>query len=207
MSMISESTTRVCELITMLAGIKDNTVSYEDAMKIARFYYDFQNTNALIDEAERMAASQIDTLAEEAEALKTVTAEFLDKIPAIVRDIDYKAIADNETRKYHSRFQIAADELNPYWKAYCKYNNRLDYLHLDSEEYREVERQADEAKAEHDRRQAHVKAHYESYEKILRESVGLYSFSPDYLIILVSRLNSIASGIISDVNRIKKVQS
>ena len=70
---------------------------------------------------------------------------------------DFNEIAKTRYTLFYDRFKKAADELNRYWKRYCDLNNRLDYLPLDSKEYKEVENECKAAKTEHDEKQKEVK--------------------------------------------------
>ena len=52
-------------------------MSFEQAYVIARFYYDYQDTNVIIDEAERLATEDVGRFREFAVSLKAETAAFL----------------------------------------------------------------------------------------------------------------------------------
>lgn len=43
-----------------IANCSSGTMPFEQAFVLARFYYDFQDTNAIIAEAEAMAADELD---------------------------------------------------------------------------------------------------------------------------------------------------
>lgn len=163
---------RLKEVNEIIATCHGNTISFEQAFAIARFYYDFQDTNAIIADAEVMAADDLDGLRNVAASLKSGTATLLNNI-GLLESVDFRGIANAHSRYYHSLFQKASAELNPYWKRYCELNNRLDYLPLDSEDYIEAEKECEAAKAEHDRRQTHVKRIYA--ECVRTDVPGMYS--------------------------------
>lgn len=47
---------RLKEINDIIGTCSDGTMSFEQAYVVSRFYYDFQDTNVIIDEAECMAA-------------------------------------------------------------------------------------------------------------------------------------------------------
>lgn len=126
----------------IIAACNGDTIPFEQALALARFYYDFQDTNALIAEAETMATENPKRLKEIAISLKAGTATLLNNMERL-NGIDFRAIANAHSRKFHDVFQEASARLNPYWKRYCELNNRLDYLSLDSEDYAETEKECE----------------------------------------------------------------
>lgn len=187
-------------IVTACSG---GTMTFEQAYAVARFYYDFQDTNLLIAGAESMATGDAGRLREFAIFLKDETATLLDNI-RILDGTDFKAIANTRSRQFYSLFQEASEELNPYWKRYCELNNRLDYLPLGSKEYAEVEKECKEAKAEHDARQMAVLDLYAEYETESRRAGDVFSLKASHLYALVARLNGIAGSIITDLDRVEK---
>lgn len=155
---------RLEEVNEIVAACHGGAMPFEQAFALARFYYDFQDTNALIADAEAMAGNDPAGLRIIAVSLKAGTATLLNNIGQL-DGIDFRGIANAHSRRYHAIFQEASDELNPYWKRYCELNNRLDYLPIDSKEYAEAEKECEAAKAEHDRRQAGVRKIYADYER------------------------------------------
>lgn len=194
---------RLQEVNSLVAACPDGTMTFEQAYAVARFYYDFQDTNALITEAEILAAGDAGQLRELAVSLKDETATLLDNMHRL-DNVDFKAVANAHSRRHHSMFQEASDELNPYWKRYCELNNRLDYLPIGSKEYAEAEKECGEAKIEHDTRQTEVKRLYARYEEESRCSGDVFSLKTSHLHALVARLNGIAGSIITDLDRVEK---
>ena len=70
---------RLDEVNGIVAACNGSTMSFEQAYELARFYYDFQDTNALIADAEVMAGEDLSGLREIAISLKaeTTTEEYL----------------------------------------------------------------------------------------------------------------------------------
>lgn len=62
--MITHIIPRLKEVNEIVAACSDGTMTFEQAYAVARFYYDFQDTNHLIAEAERMATENAGRLRE-----------------------------------------------------------------------------------------------------------------------------------------------
>lgn len=202
-STITHIIPRLKEVNGIVAACSDGTMTFEQAYAVARFYYDYQDTNLLIARAESMATGDAGRLREFAISLKDETATLIDNI-SILDGTDFKAIANAHSRQFYSVFQEASEELNPYWKRYCELNNRLDYLPLGSKAYAEAEKECEEAKTEHDARQTEVKKLYAGYETESRRAGDVFSLKASHLYALVARLNSIAGSIITDLDRAEK---
>ena len=181
----------------------NGSLSFDDWYEIAQFYFDWQNTNRLIDEAERLAEENPEQLKELAGTLKDESAKLIGSLSK-VDNPDFNEIAKTHYTLFYDRFKKAADELNPYWKRYCELNNSLDYLPLGSKEYEEVEKECEAAKAEHDERQKEVKRFNEEYQTELKRAGDVSGLKIPYLIAIVSKINLIAESIIKDLNIIGK---
>ena len=195
--------TRLKEVNDIIDTCSDGTMSFEQAYVIARFYYDYQDTNVLIDEAENLVSEDAVQLREFAVSLKDETAALLNHIGRL-DGVDFKQIANAHSKQYYSKFQEASDSLNPYWKRYSELNNRLDYLPLGSKEYAEIEKECEKAKAEHDTRQIEVKRLYAEYEEENRRAGYVFSLKASHLYALAAKMNGIAGSIINDLDRLEK---
>lgn len=195
--------TRLKEVNFILTTCSDDQMPFEQAYVIARFYYDYQDTNDIIDEAERMATEDVVRLREIAVDLKDETATLLNNIGRL-GGMDFKQIANAHSKQYYSIFQEASEQLNPYWKRYSELNNRLDYLPLGSKEYAEIEKECEKAKAEHDTRQIEVKRLYDEYEIENRRAGYVFSLIATHLYALAAKMNGIAGSIINDLDRLEK---
>lgn len=194
---------RLKDVNGIVAACNGDTIPFEQALALARFYYDFQDTNALIADAEAMAGDNPAGLRNIALFLKAGTATLLNNIGRL-DCIDFREIANAHSRHYHDIFQKATDELNPYWKWYCELNHRLDYLPLGSKEYNETEKECEAAKSEHDSRQVEVKKLYADYERESRRAGDVFSLKASHLYALAARLNGIAGSILNDLDRMEK---
>ncbi len=109
---IIKSLKEVNDIIDSCSG---KAMSVEHPNVIARFYYDYQDTNVIIDEAETMAAEDAGRLRVLAVMLKDETATLLNNMGSLDR-INFREIANEHSKQYYSRFQEASEQLIPYWK-------------------------------------------------------------------------------------------
>lgn len=191
------------EVNDIIDTCSDGTMSFEQAYVIARFYYDYQDTNVLIDEAENLVTEDAGKLREFTDSLKAETATLLNNIRRL-DGVDFKQIANAHSKQYYSIFQKASESLNPFWKRYSELNNRLDYLPLGSKEYAEIEKECEKAKAEHDTRQIEVKRLYAEYEKENQRAGYVFSLKASHLYALAAKMNGIAGSILNDLDRLEK---
>mgnify|MGYP000755722450 FL=1 len=191
-------------LITINNFIEGQDMSFENALSIVKLYDEMPEPNNLIDEAEEMAASDIDALEKSVMKLKEETERFMSIGMPMLNEVDFKAIAQNYSHTFYNRYQKAEKELTAYWKAYCQLNNRLDYLELDSQEYIEAEKRCEEAKAEHDERQKAVRRLYTEYDQANIESAPVFRFRADFPETVIVRYRDIANAILADIKRIRE---
>lgn len=194
---------RLKEVNDIIRTCSGDQMSFEQAYVIARFYYDYQDTNVLIDRAEKLATEDAWRLRELAVSLKDETTVLLNNIGRL-DGVDFKEIANAYSKQYYSIFQEASESLNPYWKRYSELNNRLDYFPLGSKEYAEIEKECEKAKAEHDTRQIEVKRLYAEYENENQRAGYVFSLKASHLYALVAKMNGIAGSIINDLDRLEK---
>ena len=111
--MMIDMVSQLKEVNDIIDTCSDGTMSFEQANVIARFDYDYQDTNVIIDEAERMATEDVGRLREIAVDLEDTTATLLNNI-GILDGVDFKEIANVHSKQYYSKFQEASESLNPF---------------------------------------------------------------------------------------------
>ena len=191
-------------LFTINNSIEGQEMSFENALSIVKLYEEMPEPNNLIDEAEEMAAYDIDALEKSVMKLKEESWRFLSVGMPMLKEVDFKAIAQNYSGTFYNRYQKAEKELTAYWRDYCRLNNRLDYLDLDSQEYIEAEKLCEEAKAQHDERQKVVRELYTEHEQANIESAPVFRFRADFLKAVIVRYHDIARAILADIKRIRE---
>lgn len=192
------------DLITINNSIEGQEMSFENALPIVKLYDEMSEPNNLIDEAEEMAAYDIDALEKSVMKLKEESERFLSVGMPMLKEVDFKAIAQNYSCTFYNKYQKAEKELTAYWRDYCRLTNWLDYLDLDSQEYIEAEKLCEEAKTEHDERQKAVRRLYAEYEQANIESASVFRFRADFLEAVIVRYHDIASAILADIKRIRE---
>lgn len=85
MKMITGIVPRIRDVNKIIAGCSSGTMPFEQAFALARFYYDFQDTNAIIAEAEAMVVENQAELRDCLLSLKARTLSFIEGSYSIVR--------------------------------------------------------------------------------------------------------------------------
>lgn len=83
-------------------------------------------------------------------------------------------------------------------------NSRLDFLPLDSEEYRLLDAECSAAKAKYDEALAQANLLYKEWVQERDRNFCVWCFKPMFLDVLVERLQGISGSIISDIRRMKE---
>lgn len=83
-------------------------------------------------------------------------------------------------------------------------SNRLDFLPLDSEDYKSLAPLCDAKKMEYDTAHARVNLLYNELQQERNRTFCVYCFKPMFLSVLVERLKGISESIISDIRRMKE---
>lgn len=197
---------RLNELISRLQTVigicqsEKGTLTFEEAFAVARFYYDSQDTNAIIDAAEEMAKQNPEGLKAIFMELKSEVEKMLKALPNIA-GVDFNKIGRNYSDGFYDAFNEASKALAPLREKVYHLNNRLDFLPLDSEEYFQTEKELEEVKTELEPGQKEVKAKYAVYDRELKKSSILGSFKTAYLEVLLIKLGQIVDAVLTDLKR------
>ncbi len=95
--------TRLAEVNGIVSGYDGGAIPFEQAYALARFYYDFQDTNALIADAEAMVGENPEQLKEIALSLKAETATLLNNIGRL-DGVDFRGISARPLNSYKDVF-------------------------------------------------------------------------------------------------------
>ena len=200
---ISNLIERIKEVNETLAYCADKDLSFEEAYRLAQFYYDYLNTNSIIDDAEKLAYENPGRLKELAAALKEKSAKLIDNLE-IIKDVDFIKIAEKHVAGYFRIAQKLADEYIPFYKEYKNIERRLDYLDPESEDYKETDKAYENAKRIQDEKQAEVKSSYEERDREVKRSAHLYDLNYSMLLFIAMKLNRISGSILIDLERLEK---
>lgn len=202
MTDISQRLQEVNDTLTASCGQKE--LSFDEALCLSLFYRDFKDTNALVEEAESLAGKDAARLHGLALSLLSETGRYLSLDKSAVSDTDYEVLFESHLKPFEERFNEAKTVAARLWRVYSEKNNRLDYLPMDSDEYRSLDAECDKAKEEYDRVHAMADLLYKEWMRERDRCFCVWCFKPLFMDVLVSRLRGIAESIVNDLERMKE---
>lgn len=202
--MIQRITQRLSEINTLLTTCKPEDFSFGRALSLSLFYRDFSDTNCLVNEAADLAKETPGQLAELSSSLISEADRYLSLDRSVLQAVDFKAVFEEHLKPFEHRHEEANRTATILWREYSAMSNRLDFLPLDSEEYKSLDAECDAAKAEYDKAHAHVNLLYDEWQQERGRYFCVYCFKPMFLDVLVERLKGIAESIMADINRMKE---
>lgn len=202
--MIQQITQRLSEINTLLTTCKPEDFSFGRALPLSLFYRDFSDTNSLVCEATGLAKENPGQLSELSSSLISEADRYLSLDRSALQTVDFKAVFGEHLKPFERRHEEANRTATRLWREYSAMSNRLDFLPLDSEEYKSLDAECDAAKAEYDKAHAHVNLLYDEWQQERGRYFCVYCFKPMFLDVLVERLRGIAESIMADINRMKE---
>lgn len=207
--MIQQIAQRLREVNTFLATYtthNQSEVSFEQALLPSLFYRDFNETNGLVKEAGLLFREDAEQLLEFSSSLFSETDKYfsLDRTP--LQKVDFAALFEEHLKPFEFRYEETKTVATELWRKYSAMSNRLDFLPLDSEEYKSLDAECSAAKAEYDEVHAHANLLYKEWQQERDRYFCVWCFKPVFLDVLVERLKGIAGSIISDIGRMKEGQ-
>ena len=133
---------------------------------------------------------------------ETETYLSLDRTPLQV--VDFESLFGEHLKPFELRHEEAKATATGLWRSYSEMSNRLDFLPLDSEEYRSFDAECSAAKVKYDEAHARANLLYKEYQQERDRYFCVYCFKPMFLDVLGERLKGIAGSIISDINRMQE---
>ena len=207
--MIQQIAQRLREVNTFLATYTTHhlsEVSFDQALPPSLFYRDFNETNGLVKEAGLLFREDAEQLLEFSSSLFSETDKYfsLDRTP--LQKVDFAALFEEHLKPFEFRYEETKTVATELWRKYSAMSNRLDFLPLDSEEYKSLDAECSAAKAEYDEVHAHANLLYKEWQQERDRYFCVWCFKPVFLDVLVERLKGIAGSIISDIGRMKEGQ-
>ncbi len=194
---------RLQEVNTLLATCKQDSITFEQAMLLSLFYKDFNETNQIVIEAAAMSRDDAEQLNEISFSLFSEAEKFLSLDISGLQSVDFENIFEANLRPLELRYEEAKDVATGLWREYSAMSNRLDFLPLDSEDYKSLDPLCDAKKVEYDTAHVHVNLLYNELQQERDRIFCVYCFKPMFLSVLVERLKGISGSIISDIRRTK----
>lgn len=205
--MIQQITQRLREVNTLLAAYtthEQGGLSFEQALLLSLFYQDFNDTNILVREAACLVRENPGELLEFSSSLLSETDRYLPLDRAPLQSADFAALFEEHLKPFESRYEEAKTVATGLWRKYSAMSNRLDFLPLDSEEYKSLDAECSAAKAKYDEAHAHANLLYKEWQRERDRYFCVRCFKPLFLDVLVERLKGIAGSIISDIGRMEE---
>ncbi len=202
--MIQQITQRLQEVNTLLATCKQDSITFEQALLLSLFYKDFNDTNRIVTEATAMFHDDATQLMDISSSLFSEAERFLSLDVAVLQSVDFENLFEANLRPFELRYEEAKDVATGLWREYSAMSNRLDFLPLDSEDYKSLDPLCDAKKAEYDMAHARANILYNEIQKERDRTFCVYCFKPMFLSVLVERLKGISESIISDIRRMKE---
>lgn len=201
--MIQHIPQRLQDVNTLLATCRQDSITFEQAMLLSLFYKDFNDTNRIVTEATAMFQDDAEQLNEISFSLFSEAGRFLSLDITGLQSVDFESLFEANLRPFELRYREAKDVATVLWREYSAMCNKLDFLPLDSEDYKSLNPVCDAKKAEYDTAHARVNLLYNELQKERDRTFCVYCFKPVFLSVLVERLKGISESIISDIGRMK----
>ena len=202
--MIRQITQRLHEVNLLLATYGQGGLSFEQALPLSLFYQDFNDTNLLVKEAACLIKENPGQLLDFSSSLLSETNKYLSLDRTPLQTVNFEALFEKHLEPFELRYEKAKTVAAELWRKYSAMSGRLDFLPLDSEEYRSLDAKCGAAKAKYDGAHAHANLLYIEWVQERDRNFSVYCFKPMFLDVLVERLQGIAGSIISDIRRMKE---
>lgn len=154
--MIRQITQRLHEVNLLLATYGQGGLSFEQALPLSLFYQDFNDTNLLVKEAACLIKENPGQLLDFSSSLLSETNKFLSLDRTPLQTVDFEFLFEKHLEPFELRYEKAKTVAAELWRKYSAMSGRLDFLPLDSEEYRSLDAKCGAAKAKYDGAHAHA---------------------------------------------------
>lgn len=202
MTDISQRLQEVNDTLTASCGRKE--LSFDEALCLSLFYRDFKDTNALVEEAEALAGKDAARLHGLALSLLSEAGRYLSLDKSAVSGTDYENRFESHLKPFEEKFNEAKAVAARLWREYSDKSNRLDYLPMDSDEYKSLDAECGKAKEEYGHAHAAADLLYKEWMRERDRCFCVWCFKPVFMDVLASRLKGIAESIINDLERMKE---
>lgn len=201
--MIQHIPQRLQDVNILLATYKQDSITFEQALLLSLFYRDFNDTNRIVTEAAAMFQDDAEQLNDISFSLFSEAEKFLSLGITGLQSVDFENLFETNLRPFELRHEEAKDVATGLWREYSAMSNRLDFLPLDSEDYKSLDPLCDAKKVEYDTAHTQTDLLYKEWQQERERTFCVYCFKPMFLSVLVERLKGISESIISDIRRMK----
>lgn len=154
--MIRQITQRLHEVNTLLATYGQGVLSFEQVLPPSLFYQDFNDTNLLVKEAACLVKEPPGQLLDFSLSLLSETNKYLSLDRTPLQAVDFESLFGEHLKPFELRYGEAKATATKLWSEYSAMSYRLDFLPLDSDEYRSLDAEYGAVKAKYDGAHAHA---------------------------------------------------
>lgn len=197
---------RLQSVNSILSSCTDGRLTFDNAMVLSMFYRDYSDTNSLIAAAEKEAAEDVDRLFFDTVSLLSEIEKFSAIGMADIQQMNFEQLFEEHVKPFEERYEADKTVSTKLWQEYSALSNRLDFLPLDSDEYKTLNAECETKKSEYDTAHAQTNRLYDDWQSERQRCFCVYTFKPLHLEVLVARLKGISESIIADIQRIKESQ-
>ncbi len=201
---IAEITTRLQSVNNILSSCSNGGLSFDDALTLGAFYRDYSNTNSLIETAEKEAVKNADKLLSDTVSLLSEIEKFSAVRVANIQSVDFERLFEQHVKPFEERYEVAKAASTKLWQEYSAMSNRLDFLLVDSDEYKTLNTECDAKKAEYESARMKTEYAHNVWRAEQQRCFCVYTFKPLHLDVLIAHLKGISESIITDIKRIKE---
>ncbi len=181
-------------------------MTFDDALALSEFYRDCSDTNSIVEAAEREVVEDADKLFSDTVSLLSEVEKFSAVGIANIQPVDFEQLFEQHAKPFEERYEAAKAISTKLWQEYSAISSQLDFLPLDSDEYKTLNTECEAKKSEYDAAHAHTNRLYDEWRAEQQRCFCVYTFKPLHLEVLVARLKGIAESIIADIKRLNTEQ-
>lgn len=160
---IAQITTHLRSVNDILSSCADGRLTFDDAMVLPEFYRDYSNTNSIVAAAEKEVVDDADRLLSDTVSMLSEIEKFAAVGVTGIQLVDFEQLFEQHVKPFEERYEAAKAISTTLWQEYSAISNRLDFLPLDSDEYKSLNAECDTKKAEYDTAHAQTNLLYNEW--------------------------------------------
>lgn len=204
-NIIEEITIRLQEINHILTSKKEaKNVSFDDALAIAQFYYEYQDTNHIIDMIEDLVHQNKEALYASALKLKEEVDCFIGTDLQMWKTLDYHSIEQSHLKVYKDKWELIKEKATKLWQEYQSQSNRLDMMGYPGEDFAMLDAQCDQTKLAYDEAHKQNEEAYNIYRKEQVKCGHVHFFEMQFFELLILKLARLVNVILDDKKIIGK---
>lgn len=201
---IQELNADLAETERLMRSFLPTTSGFEELLSLYLLYRKHNHTDAIIEYAEAVIKSGegMDKLLADAKELErrvTGCQRLYVENRETFDSIDNDALFKAHIRPYREAEQAEMEIATRLWREYSDLSNRLDYLAIDSDEYKDMDEKCDAVKAEYDLHHAKVNGLHEALDNETRRCSAALTFTLEDLSLVFHYMQGISRSIIDTV--------